>query len=90
MGRHGNSWRRRGAGSTQRQCMDALARSIADRCARADIEEFCEREGDHYVVPVFPAASGKAQQEVWKAMAYLELRGLLVHDPVRPNFVRLL
>lgn len=90
MGRRINGGRRgRGAVQTRKRCVEALARSIADRCARADIEEFCEREGDQYVVPVFPWAGAK-REDVWKATAYLDLRGLLEHGPMRPNIVRLL
>lgn len=89
MGRHGNRWRRR-AGRTHRQCLDALARSIADRSARADIEEFCERRGDQYLVPVYSDPGDQVHEDVWKALTYLELRGLLVQDVARPNLVRLL
>jgi hypothetical protein len=87
---------RRGRGDRtwpQRGCVEALARSIADKAARADIEAFCDRQGELYVAPREVGAGadeGDATKDILVALTYLEMRGLLVHDPVRPEMVRLL
>jgi len=73
--------------------VEALARSIADEAARADVEAFCDRQGEFYLAPrqSNPGGdAGDATREVLAAVTYLELRGLLVHDPLRPEMVRLL
>jgi hypothetical protein len=74
--------------------VDALARSIADKAARADIEEFCDRCGEHFIAPertfALTPVDETVRRDVLLAVAYLELRGLLVSDPQRPEMVRLL
>jgi len=70
--------------------LDALARSIADKAARADIEAFCDRQGDHYKAPREVCPSSEATRDVLIAVTYLEMRGLLVHDSLQPDMVGLL
>jgi hypothetical protein len=86
----------------QRACLDpddgrlfeaaGLAKTIADQCARADVESYCTRRyfssGWYYDTADLRMGDPFEQDAVPRAVRYLDLRDALVRHPTQPALVR--